>query len=126
MLLSFSTFGSPMREKASRVRDAVKILDSMKLDFEYDGEMSVEVALNPHSRNLYQFCRLSGPANILVMPGLHSASISTQLLQELAGGVFIGPIINGFEYPVQIVQMGASASQILKIATFACMDAINK
>ena len=125
-LLSFSTFGNPMREKASRVRDAVKILDSMKLDFEYDGEMSVEVALNPHSRNLYQFCRLSGPANILVMPGLHSASISTQLLQELAGGVFIGPIINGFEYPVQIVQMGASASQILKIATFACMDAINK
>lgn len=125
-LLSFSTFGNPMREKASRVRDAVKILDSMKLDFEYDGEMSVEVALNPDSRNLYQFCRLSGPANILVMPGLHSASISTQLLQELAGGVFIGPIINGFEYPVQIVQMGASASQILKIATFACMDAINK
>lgn len=125
-LLSFSTFGNPMREKASRVRDAVKILDSMKLDFEYDGEMSVEVALNPHSHNLYQFCRLSGPANILVMPGLHSASISTQLLQELAGGVFIGPIINGFEYPVQIVQMGASASQILKIATFACIDAINK
>lgn len=125
-LLSFATFGNPMREKANRVRDAVSILDSMQLDFEYDGEMSVDVALNPNSRNLYKFCRLSGPANILVMPGLNSASISTQLLQELAGGVFIGPIINGFEYPVQIVQMGASATEILKIATFACMDAINK
>ena len=124
-LLSFSTFGNPMREKANRVREAVKMLDNMELDFEYDGEMSVDVALNPHSRSLYKFCRLSGPANILIMPGLHSASISTQLLQELAGGVFIGPIINGFEHPVQIVQMGASASEILKIATFACMDAIN-
>ncbi|WP_342279131.1 MULTISPECIES: NADP-dependent malic enzyme [unclassified Candidatus Tisiphia] len=123
-LLSFSTFGNPMREKANRVREAVRILDSMSLDFEYDGEMSANVALNPN-RNSYKFCRLSGSANVLIMPGLHSAAISTQLLQELAGGVFIGPIINGFEYPVQIVQMGSSASEITKIATFACIDAIN-
>ncbi|MFP3018375.1 MAG: NADP-dependent malic enzyme [Candidatus Tisiphia sp.] len=123
-LLSFSTFGNPMREKANRVREAVRILDSISLDFEYDGEMSANVALNPN-RNSYKFCRLSGPANVLIMPGLHSAAISTQLLQELAGGIFIGSIINGFEYPVQIVQMGASASEITKIATFACIDAIN-
>ncbi|MDR0774725.1 MAG: NADP-dependent malic enzyme [Rickettsia sp.] len=123
-LLSFSTFGNPMREKANRIREAVRILDSMSLDFEYDGEMSANVALNPN-RNSYKFCRLSGSANVLIMPGLYSAAISTQLLQELAGGVFIGPIINGFEYPVQIVQMGSSASEITKIATFACIDAIN-
>lgn len=124
-LLSFSTFGNPMREKANRVREAVRILDRMNLDFEYDGEMSADVALNPNLRNSYKFCRLSGSANVLIMPGLHSAAISTQLLQELARGVFIGPIINGFEYPVQIVRMGASASEITKIATFACIDAIN-
>jgi malate dehydrogenase (oxaloacetate-decarboxylating)(NADP+) len=123
-LLSFSTFGNPMREKANRIREAVRILDSMSLDFEYDGEMSANVALNPN-RNSYKFCRLSGSANVLIMPGLYSAAISTQLLQELAGGVFIEPIINGFEYPVQIVQMGSSASEITKIATFACIDAIN-
>lgn len=125
-LLSFSNFGNSMREKAHRVRSAVALLDNMSLDFEYEGEMSVNVALNPSLHKLYGFCRLSGPANILIMPGLNSAVISTQLLQELANGVFIGPLISGFQYPVQIVPMGASASDILKIATFACMDAINK
>lgn len=124
-LLSFSTFGNPIRENTNRIREAIKILDNMNVDFEYDGEMSADVALNPNLRNLYQFCRLSGSANVLVMPGIHSAKISTQLLQELAGGIFIGPIINGFKYPVQILQMGSSASEIVKIATFACMDAIN-
>lgn len=124
-LLSFSTFGNPIRENTNRIREAVKILDSMKLDFEYDGEMSADVALNPNLRTLYQFCRLSGPANVLIMPGMHSAKISTQLLQELAGGIFIGPIINGLQYPIQILQMGMSASEIVKIATFACIDSIN-
>lgn len=125
-LLSFSNFGNPMREKAARIREAVQILDSMKVDFEYDGEMSADVALNPSLRKIYPFCRLSGPANILIMPDLHSASIATQLLQELAGGVFIGSILNGFEQPVQIVQMGSSASEILKMAAFASVDAIIK
>ncbi len=124
-LLSFSTFGDPIRDNTNRIREAIKILDNMKLDFQYDGEMSADVALNPNLRNLYPFCRLSGPANILIMPGMHSAKISTQLLQELAGGIFIGPIINGLQYPVQILQMGMSASEIIKIATFACIDSIN-
>ena len=88
--------------------------------------MTVDVALNPHLQKLYPFCRLTGPANILIMPGLHSAAISTNLLEELAGGVFIGPILNGFEYPVQIVQMGSSASDILKVAAFAAIEAINE
>jgi malate dehydrogenase (oxaloacetate-decarboxylating)(NADP+) len=123
-LLSCSNFGNPIRETANKIREAVKILDGMELDFEYDGEMSANVALSPDLRNSYSFCKLSGPANILVMPNLDSASISTQLLQELVGGIFIGPIINGFEYPVQIVPMGASANEIIKMVTFACMDAI--
>ena len=125
-LLSFSNFGNPLKDSSNRLREAITILDTMKVDFEYDGEMSANVALNPNLKALYPFCRLSGPANILIMPGLHSASISTQLLQEFAGGVFIGPMVNGFEYPVQIVQMGSSANDILKIAAFAAIDAINR
>ncbi|MBN8511500.1 MAG: NADP-dependent malic enzyme [Rickettsiales bacterium] len=125
-VVSYSNFGNPMREKTSRVRDAVALLDKMDLDFEYDGEMSVDVALNPNLRKLYPFCRLKGPANILIMPGLHSAAISTHLLEELAGGIFIGPILDGFEYPVQIVGVGSSATEILKVAAFAAIDAINR
>ncbi|MGI4775910.1 MAG: NADP-dependent malic enzyme [Janthinobacterium lividum] len=124
-LLSFSNFGNPMHQSAARIREAIKILDTMELDFEYDGEMSADVALNPSLRKLYPFCRLSGPANILVMPGLHSASISSQLLQELAGGIVIGPILNGFLKPVQIVQMSSSAEDIVRAAAFAADEAIN-
>jgi malate dehydrogenase (oxaloacetate-decarboxylating)(NADP+) len=124
-LLSFSNFGNPEREKTARIQDAIKKLDTMNLDFEYDGEMTAEVALNPDAQKIYPFCRLSGPANILIMPGLNSAAISTHLLEELAGGIFIGPILNGFEYPVQIIPMGSSASDILKVAAFAAIESIN-
>jgi malate dehydrogenase (oxaloacetate-decarboxylating)(NADP+) len=124
-LLSFANFGNPMKEKAVRIRDAVRKLDSLDLPFEYDGEMSVEVALNPEKQKLYPFCRLTGPANVLIMPGLNSASISMGLLKELAGGIFIGPILDGFEYPVQIIPMGLSATEILKIAAFAAVESLN-
>ncbi|MGX6960376.1 MAG: NADP-dependent malic enzyme [Rickettsia endosymbiont of Pentastiridius leporinus] len=133
-LLSFSNFGNTSKEKTARIREAVNILDNfseddeglngMKVDFEYDGEMSVKVALDSNLRKLYKFCRLSGPANVLIMPGLNSAAISTELLQEFSSNSFIGPITNGFEKPVQILQATASASEILKIATFACVEAI--
>ncbi len=124
-MISFSNFGNPIREKSLRIRESIEILDKMNLDFEYDGEMSAEVALNPDLQKLYPFCRLTGAANVLIMPGLHSAAIATQLLEELAGEVFIGPILNGFEYPVQIIPMGSSASDILEVAAFAIMDSIN-
>lgn len=113
-LLSFSNFGR--RDGATRIRDAAAILDGKNVDFEYDGEMSAEVAINFELMKLYPFCRLSGPANILIMPGLHSASISTQLIQELAAGVFIGPILTGLEHSAQIVKMGSSASEIMNLA----------
>ncbi|WP_341787908.1 NADP-dependent malic enzyme [Rickettsia endosymbiont of Cantharis rufa] len=135
-LLSFSTFGNSSKEKTARIREAVNILDNfsedkeelngMKVDFEYDGEMSVKVALDGDLRKLYKFCRLSGTANVLIMPGLNSAAISTELLQEFSSNSFIGPITNGFEKPVQILQATATANEILKIATFACIEAIKE
>jgi len=124
-LLSFSNFGNPERERSSQVRKAISMLDEMNVDFEYDGEMTVEVALNSNLQKIYPFCRLSGAANILIMPGLNSATISTGLLEELTGEVFIGPILSGFEYPVQIVPMGSSANDILRIAAFATIESIN-
>ncbi|MES2214485.1 MAG: NADP-dependent malic enzyme [Pseudomonadota bacterium] len=123
-LLSFSNFGNPLREKSDRIRAAIEILNSQKVDFEYDGEMSAEVALNPNLMKLYPFCRLSGPANILIMPGLHTASIATGLVQELSGGTFIGPILTGLEHSVQIVQMGSSASDILNIAAMSTVELV--
>ena len=122
-LLSFSNFGNPPREKAVRVREAIEVLDSRPLDFEYDGEMSADVALNPELLALYPFCRLSGPANVLIMPALHSANIATKLLQELGGGTVLGPLLMGLQKPAQIVQMGATVSDIINMAAFAAEEA---
>jgi malate dehydrogenase (oxaloacetate-decarboxylating)(NADP+) len=121
-LLAFSNFGNPMREKTMRVRDAVNELNRRKVDFEYEGEMSPDVALNPELMRMYPFCRLSGPANVLIMPALHSAHISSYLLQELGGGTVIGPILVGLSKPAQVVQMGATVSQIMNIAAMAAAD----
>jgi len=109
-LLSFSSFGNPPREKALRVREAIEILDARKVDFEYDGEMAADVALSQTAMTPYPFCRLSGPANVLVMPAWHSASISTKLLQELGGNAPPGirqrgkirdlPVVDRIEYPL--------------------------
>jgi malate dehydrogenase (oxaloacetate-decarboxylating)(NADP+) len=123
-LLSFSNFGNPMHEKSERLRDAVSMLDSRTLDFEYDGEMSADVALDPNLMELYPFCRLSGPANVLIMPELHSANVASKLLQKLGGGTVIGPILLGLARPVQIVQMGATVSDVVNLAAFAAHNAI--
>lgn len=125
-LLSFSTFGNPIREKSVRIREAVKILDSMNVDFEYDGEMSASVALNKEIMSLYPFCRLSDSANILVMPALHSAHIASNMLQELSDGVTIGPVLMGLERPAQIIQMGATLSEILNLCAITAMEAIEE
>jgi malate dehydrogenase (oxaloacetate-decarboxylating)(NADP+) len=120
-LLSFSNFGHPPREKAERIREAVHILDERKVDFEYDGEMQANVALNYGlMKELYPFCRLGGPANVLIMPALHSANIVAKLMQEL-GGTAIGPILVGLEKPVQIVQTGATVNEIVTAAAFAAL-----
>jgi malate dehydrogenase (oxaloacetate-decarboxylating)(NADP+) len=123
-LLSFSNFGNPAREKAERIRDAVAVLDCRKVDFEYDGEMQANVALDyTLMRALYPFCRLSGPANILIMPALHSANISGALLQQLAGGSVIGPVLCGLAKPAQIVQANATVNDLVTAAAFAAIGA---
>ena len=124
-LLSYSNFGQPLAPNTERVREAVKILDSRGVNFEYDGEMAADTALDPNLRKrLYPFCRLSGPANVLVMPALHSASIAAKLLQQLGGGSSLGPVMLGIEKPVQIVQRGATAQDLLTAAGIAGHEAI--
>ncbi len=122
-LLAYSTFGHPPGERAERVQEAVKILDRRRVDFEYDGEMNADVALNPRAMEQYPFCRLSGPANVLVMPALHSASISTKMLQELGGSTVIGPLLVGLDKPCQIVSLGAKDSDIVNMAAVAAFMA---
>jgi malate dehydrogenase (oxaloacetate-decarboxylating)(NADP+) len=118
-LLSHATFGDPMQPANAPMRDAVAILDQRKVDFEYDGEMSPDVALEPSIRALYPFCRLTADANVLVMPGLHSAHITSSLARRLGGGSTIGPLLVGMERPVQIMPMDASVSQIVDLACLA-------
>ena len=123
-LLSFSNFGNPQWEKMERIRDAVHELDRRKVDFEYDGEMQPNVALDfEQMRQLYPFCRLTGPANVLLMPALHSAAISAKLLQQLGGGTVIGPVLSGLSHSAQIVQTGATVSEIVTAAALAALDA---
>ncbi len=125
--LSFSNFGNPMREKARHVREAAAVLDEREVDFEYDGEMQANVALDVElMRELYPFCRLSGPANVLVMPGLHTANISAKLLQKLGGGTVIGPLLIGLSKPVQIVPLGATVNDLVTAAAIAAHEAISE
>jgi len=124
-VLSFTNFGSPMSDITGEARRAIKILDDRKPDFEYDGEMSADVALDYElMKSRYPFCRLSGPANILVMPGLHSANIAFELIQNLTEGSVIGPIMLGAEKPFQIVQMGASVNDLVQAAALAAYEAL--
>ncbi|MEM7463540.1 MAG: NADP-dependent malic enzyme [Pseudomonadota bacterium] len=122
-MLAYSTFGHPAGERSQKVREAVEMLDERKVDFEFDGEMAADVALNPEKMSLYPFCRLTGPANVLVMPAFHSASISTMMLQELGGSTIIGPILVGLEKPVQIVRIGARDSDIVNMAAISAFHA---
>jgi malate dehydrogenase (oxaloacetate-decarboxylating)(NADP+) len=121
-LLAFSNFGHPPGERAQRVQEAVRILDAMRVDFEYDGEMGADVALNKSLMAAYPFCRLTDAANVLVMPAFHSAAISTRLVQELGGATVIGPLIVGLEKPVQIVGLGAKDSDIVNMAALASFN----
>ena len=122
-MLAYSTFGHPEGERSERVREAVKILDKRRVDFQYDGEMAADVALNPAMMEQYPFIRLSGPANVLVMPAFHSASISTKMLQELGGCTVIGPLLVGLDKSVQIASIGAKDSDIVNMAAIAAYNA---
>ena len=121
-LLSFATFGHPPGERSARVQEAVRILDKQRLDFEYEGEIAADIALNPELQTAYPFCRLKGPANVLVMPAFHAASISSKMLQELGGATVVGPLIVGLDRAVQIVQLGAKDSEIVNMAALAAFN----
>jgi len=118
--MSYSNFGNPTGGiLATTSREAVAVLDRQEVDFEYDGEMHAGVALNPEIMKSYPFCRLSGPANILIMPGMHSAHISTKLMRELGGSTVIGPMLVGLTHSVQVIPMGSYASEIINLAALA-------
>ncbi|HCY47693.1 MAG TPA: NADP-dependent malic enzyme [Alphaproteobacteria bacterium] len=122
-MLSYSNFGQPEGERARHTREAVAMLDERGVDFEYEGEMTVSVALNYDlSQRTYPFSRLSGAANVLVMPAIHSASISARMLQQLGGATLIGPLLVGLEKPVQIAPMGATVSDLVHLAALAAYD----
>jgi len=121
-LLAFATFGHPPGERTQHIQEAIRILDSRRIDFEYDGEMAADVALNREKMRAYPFCRLSDVANVLIMPAFHSASISTKMLLELGGATVIGPMIVGLDKPVQIVPLGAKDSDIVNMAALAAFN----
>lgn len=116
---SFSTFGYPDSERSSKMHRAADVLDGRGVDFEYEGEMAVDVALNPDAMANYPFCRLTGPANILVVPARHSASISVKLMQEMAGATVVGPILTGVDKPIQICSTVSTVNDILNMAVLA-------
>ncbi|MFT5703684.1 MAG: malate dehydrogenase (oxaloacetate-decarboxylating)(NADP+) [Rickettsiales bacterium] len=120
--LSFSNFGSALKKESSRIKEAVKILDGQKVKFEYDGEMTADVALSAEKLAIFPFCRLTAPANILVCPGLHSASIATKLLEAMGNCTVVGPILTGFEKSVQIIPMRSNVNDILNMAALAAVD----
>ncbi len=120
--LAYSTFGQPRGERSDEVREAVAMLDERGVDFEYDGDMAADVALNKELMKLYPFCRLSDTANVLIMPAFHAASISTKMLRELGGATIIGPLLTGLSKSVQICSLGARDTDIVNMAALAAYD----
>ena len=121
-LLAYSTFGHPRGERSDKVREAVSILDQRQVDFEYDGDMAADVALNREAMQKYPFCRLKDTANVLIMPAFHSASISTKMMKELGGATLIGPMLVNLTHSMQICPLGAKDSDILNMAALAAYD----
>ncbi len=117
--VSFSTFGYPRSERAEKMHLAPEVLEARGVDFEFEGEMTVDVALNTTAQENYPFQRLTGPANILVVPARHSASISVKLMQEMAGATVIGPILSGVNQSIQICSSSSTANDILNMAVLA-------
>ena len=121
-LLAASTFGYPRNERSERIVEAVHILDRRQVDFEYDGEMSVDVALDRDKLELYPFSRLTETANVLIMPAVHSAQIATKLLQQVGDTSMLGPFLVGLDKSAQIVSLGANMTEIYNAALVASLD----
>jgi malate dehydrogenase (oxaloacetate-decarboxylating)(NADP+) len=121
-MLAFSTFGYPPGERTARVHDAVRVLDQRRVDFEYEGEMGADIALNRDLMSAYPFSRLKDTANVLIMPAFHSAAISTKMLQQLGDATVLGPMIVGLDKPIQIVQLGATDTELVNMAALAAFS----
>ena len=121
-LLAHSTFGKPMSERSVHLREARDLLEKRKVDFEFEGEMQPDVALNQKFKTIYPFSKLSGPANILIMPAIHSAAISTKLLKELGGSTLIGPLLIGLNRPIEIATLRSKVSDIFNMAAIAAFS----
>ena len=117
--LSHSTFGKPISKNTKHVRDAIELLKKEKVDFDFDGEMQPDVALNPIYQDVYPFSKIVGKANILIMPALHSAAISTKLMKVFGGGKLIGPLLIGLGLPIEVAPLRSSTSDILNLASIA-------
>ena len=124
-LCSHSNFGEPMNPQVPVIREATRILEELGVDFEFDGDISPEIALEPNLRALYPFCRLTGSANVLVMPDLASAHIATRLAPRLGETTTIGPILRGLSRPAQIVPMDATVGQIVNLAALAASETVS-
>ena len=121
--LSHSTFGQPMTSRTKHIREAVDILKEKKVDFEFDGDMQPDVALNDEYSDLYPFSEIVGNANILIMPGQHSAAISYKIMKSLGGAKVIGPLLIGLAQPIEIAPLRSSTSEILDLASVAAYSA---
>ncbi|MDB9796176.1 phosphate acyltransferase [Pelagibacteraceae bacterium] len=117
--LSHSTFGKPATVRTKHVREAIELMKTKKIDFDYDGEMQPDVALNPEYKASYPFSKIVGNANILIMPALHSASITVKLMKTFGGAKLIGPLLIGLELPIEIAPLRSSPSEILNLASIA-------
>ena len=121
--LSHSTFGQPATSRTKHIRDAVEILKDKKVDFQFDGDMQPDVALNEEYKELYPFSGIVGNANILIMPGQHSAQISYKMMKTLGGSKVIGPLLIGLGQAVEIAPLRSSTSEILNLASVAAYSA---
>ena len=121
--LSHSTFGKPISRNTKHVRDAIDLLKKEKVDFDFDGEMQPDVALNPVYQDVYPFSKIVGKANILIMPALHSAAISTKLMKSFGGAKLIGPLLIGLDLPIEVAPLRSSTSDILNLASIAAYSA---
>ena len=121
--LSHSTFGQPITSRTKHIRDAVEILKTKKVNFKFDGDMQPDVALNEEYSDLYPFSEIVGKANILIMPGQHSAAISYKIMKTLADAKVIGPLLIGLAQPIEIAPLRSSTSEILNLASVAAYSA---
>ena len=121
--LSHSTFGQPITSRTKHIRDAVEILKQRKVDFKFDGDMQPDVALNEEYSDLYPFSEIVGKANILIMPGQHSAAITNKIMKTLGGAKIIGPLLIGLAQPIEIAPLRSSTSEILDLASVAAYSA---